>query len=698
MKKERAKLGKPAKPGKGIIYALLGFASIVIVLGLLHAQTFLNGGQSRPPDSFVQVAAESQGLSQVAPEDLPRGGTYWWVMPNGCAVPTPFLPRDLNGPVYQITDAQFLVDTTGGQVALNSHPFALQRQTMANTVATVIAAHADAVVNLINQIQARDAEQQMRSMAMAMGIPSFGGGFGDGGGYSGNGYTNNYVPYTFDKSGLWVEITTVSNGLAYLNLYNTVSNHVYAIQSRTNLLDTGWNIETEVWATDTNVMQLAVPALGRPMLFMRARDWTGVDDNNNGIPDWWEWQYFGTTNMVATNPDYSNTNNTFAQDYSNSVAPTVFSYTGVEVTNNYVSSSQPVVQLDAAGYPYYVATLIDDSNFSNAVWNTYSSSNMTVNLGSVQGWHEVWIGLRGHADNPNSAVWQRKRLKLDWTPPALIITNPTNGTVDVPMIQLQGYSPEALSSISYDLSNATGTVTNQQVLVLNQYYDTTTWEFTTNTFQAFDVVLTNGVNTFTLHATDLAGNTTTLVTNFTLDYSAKTNAPSVQIAWPTNGTEVSGSAFTVDGQVSDPTITVAAVITDTNGNTNTVSGLVERSGKFWVENLPLNSGTNTVTLTVTDAAGNATTNSFNVVQSAVTLTVDQFSPDSQLQLWQPTVNLTGTISDPTYAVWVNGVKGTNNGYGTWSANNVPVNSGGTASFTAIGYAPSEQQPDGSYGN
>jgi len=103
-------------------------------------------------------------------------------------------------------------------------------------------------------------------------------------------------------------------------------------------------------------------------------------------------------------------------------------------------------------------------------------------------------------------------------------------------------------------------------------------------------------------------------------------------------------------------------------------------------------------LTVTDAAGNATTNSFNVVQSAVTLTVDQFSPDSQLQLWQPTVNLTGTISDPTYAVWVNGVKGTNNGYGTWSANNVPVNSGGTASFTAIGYAPSEQQPDGSYGN
>lgn len=141
---------------------------------------------------------------------------------------------------------------------------------------------------------------------------------------------------------------------------------------------------------------------------------------------------------------------------------------------------------------------------------------------------------------------------------------------------------------------------------------------------------------------------------------------------------------------------VAATVADNNGNTNTVNGLVERTGKFWVENLPLNSGTNTVTLTVTDAAGNSTTNRFNVIQSAVTLTVDAVA-DPQ-QLWQPTMNLTGTISDASYAVWVNGVKSHNNGDGTWSASNVPVNSGGTACFTATGYAPNEQQPDGSYGN
>ena len=48
--------------------------------------------------------------------------------------------------------------------------------------------------------------------------------------------------------------------------------------------------------------------------------------------------------------------------------------------------------------------------------------------------------------------------------------------------------------------------------------------------------LTNGLNTITLHATDMAGNVT--VTNFslTLDYSSRTNPPLVNLYWPQNGT------------------------------------------------------------------------------------------------------------------------------------------------------------------
>jgi len=648
--------------------------------------------QPAAPDSIVAVTADAYSLEPVGLESLPTfAGTFWIADAHGMMPPYPGLPPQYwNCPVWNIAGNIYLVDATGGAVTVNTRRLGAMSATVTSEqVATAANAQGNKIADLIQQVQ---GAQMLRDMAQMFGmdVP----GFGDGGGSGGGDYTNNYVPYTFDTNQLWLEITNVANGISYYNLHHA-TNQVYAIWTTTNLL-MPFTVETELCPTNADCQPFTLANFDRQYLFVRAQDWTGMDSDSDGIPDWWAWQYWGTINVTDTNLDYSGNGLTFTQDYSNNITPTVFIYTGLEVPNNYVSTTTPAVQLDVAGTPYYVATLIDDNNFSNAVWNTYSGSTVTVNLGSVQGWHEVWIGLRAHADDPTSAVWQRKRLKLDWTPPALFITNPTNTTVDIPMIQLQGFSPEALSSISYDLSNAAGTVSNQQVLVLNQYYDTTTWEYTTNTFQAFDVVLTNGVNTFTFHAADLAGNTTTANYSITLDYSAKTNPPSVQVTWPQNGTQVSGNSFTVDGQVADATIAVAATITDNNGNTNTLNGLVERSGKFWVENLPLNSGTNTVTLNVTDAVGNSITNSFNVVQSAVSLTVDAVG-DPQ-QLWQPTVNLTGTISDASYAVWVNGVKGTNNGNGTWSASNVPVNDGGTASFTATGYAPNEQQPDGSYGN
>jgi len=644
--------------------------------------------QPAESDSVVAVTADAYGLSQTSLESLPvMGGTFWIVESNGVIPPFPFLPVQYwNCHAWEMADGIYLVDATGGQVPVL--PLRLAREAMtANAVQSAqvaVEAQGNAVANLIGQVQ--DAEFMQAAAAMF--------GFDMRMLDSGSESSANFA-YSFDTNALWLEITNVSSGFSRYNLHNA-TNLVYAIWTTTNLM-MPFAVETELWPTDPNCQPFTLQNNSRQYLFVRAEDWTGVDSNSDGVPDWWSWKYFGNINLTDTNLDYSGNGLTFAQDYSSNITPTVFTCAGLEVPNNYVSTTTPAVQLDVAGTPYYVAVAVDDTNYmTDAVWNTYSGSTVTVNLGSVQGWHEVWLGLRAHAGVPTSAVWQRKRLKLDWTPPALFITNPTNTTVDIPMIQLRGFSPEALSSISYDLTNAACFVTNQQILVLDQYYDTNTWEFTTNTWQAFDVVLTNGVNTFTFHATDLAGNTTTANYSITLDYSAKTNPPSVQVTWPQNGTQVSGNSFTVDGQVADATITVAATITDNSGNTNALNGLVERSGKFWVENLPLNSGTNTVTLKVTDAAGNSITNSFNVVQSAVSLTVDAVG-DPQ-QLWQPTVNLTGTISDSSYAIWVNGVKGHNNGNGTWSASNVPVNDGGTASFTATGYAASEQQPDGSYGN
>ncbi|MEI6077297.1 MAG: hypothetical protein WCS94_17080, partial [Verrucomicrobiota bacterium] len=633
-------------------------------------------GQSVTPDSIVQVTAEAQGLPQVDPSALPPFGTFWWAMPGGGgAAPMPCPPANPNVPIYQITEGQFLVDQTAGQVLTGSR--AAAQQTRSDQVASALEAQATSLVTLISQVLTTAANQSLRTLARTMniGVP-IPGDDSDGGDGGGGFFTNNFSNFAFNREQLWLEITNVSNDFSFYNLHNA-TNLVYAIWTTTNLL-APFAVETELWPTDRNCQPFSLHNNSRPYLFVRAEDWTGVDSDGDGVPDWWAWEYWGTTNLTNTNLDYSGNGNTFAQDYSNNITPTVFVFTNLEVPNNYVSTSQPVVQLDVAGNPYYIATLIDDDNFSNAVWNTYSGASVAVNLGSVQGWHQVWVGLRGHADDPATAVWQWKRIKLDWTPPALFITNPTNTTVDIPTIQLQGFSPEALSSISYDLTNAAGLVTNQQILVLNQYYDTSTGEYTTNTWQAFDVVLTNGVNTFIFHATDLAGNPTTASYSMTVDYSAKTNAPSVQVTWPQDGEKIANSSVTIRGQVADATVAVTASVVATNGETNTVSGVVERSGRFWLDNLPLTGGTNIVTITASNVMGKAATITLNLVKNDMTLTLDDISDSTEL--WQPTIDLRGKVSDPTAAIYVNGVEGSNHGDGTWSASNVPVTEGGVAIF------------------
>jgi hypothetical protein len=63
-------------------------------------------------------------------------------------------------------------------------------------------------------------------------------------------------------------------------------------------------------------------------------------------------------------------------------------------------------------------------------------------------------------------------LNLDWTPPALVLTNPAPGVVTAPMIQLQGYSPEELASVSYSLSNFLGSWSDQPGYVTSRQLDT----------------------------------------------------------------------------------------------------------------------------------------------------------------------------------------------------------------------------------
>ena len=425
-----------------------------------------------------------------------------------------------------------------------------------------------------------------------------------------------------------------------------------------------------------------------------------VDSDNDGLPDWWEMYWFGNLTHSGSDLDSGGVNTllTDYQNYINGITPydpNVIAF-ALFTTNNYVNTSLATVQVSvSSGVPSHQAVLVNSTNFAGATWTSYTSSNLTMNLGSLnEGDYAVWVGLKGLPDDATQ-TWHEIDFTIDTTSPLLVITNPTTSTLGIPLVQVQGYAGEQLAAFTFDVSNATGVVTGQQGIIMSQDFDTNRWKFTTNHFQCYDITLTPGANIVTLHATDFAGNTTTSNLLLNLDFSTRTNLPVVALTFPQDGLKVSGTNFTLDGFVDDPTATVTAQMVDTNGGTNVLSGEVERTGRFWVDNLPLGAGNNQLTLSVTDAAGNSTNLTMVVVQSAVVLTINPLADPNQL--WQPAVNLTGTVGDASATVTVNGTNATVaaqvNGAGTynWSAANVPVTPGGVACFTALATAEGQTQ-------
>ena len=132
------------------------------------------------------------------------------------------------------------------------------------------------------------------------------------------------------------------DGLAYVNLHNA-TDYVYEIWSKPDLLATNWNIETEVFPSDPNTMPFTVSQLSRTNLFIWARDWTGITSNGNETPDWWFWEYFGTTSL--SDSDLDSEGNTFLYDYQNGLDPNVISFS-LSVTNNHVNTTSTQVELN----------------------------------------------------------------------------------------------------------------------------------------------------------------------------------------------------------------------------------------------------------------------------------------------------------------------------------------------------------------
>ena len=144
-------------------------------------------------------------------------------------------------------------------------------------------------------------------------------------------------------------------------------------------------------------------------------------------------------------------------------------------------------------------------------------------------------------------------------------------------------------------------------------------------------------------ATDKAGNTATTSVTVKLDKTP----PVIDITSPANGSNVFTSPFAISGTVLDELSGIENIIC--NGVPGTIIGAGFTCG------VPLTPGTNSVSVTATDIAGNTRTSSLSLTYTqAPKITITSPTNLSFLNISPTTV--TGTVDDPTATVTINSVQ------------------------------------------
>ena len=246
---------------------------------------------------------------------------------------------------------------------------------------------------------------------------------------------------------------------------------------------------------------------------------------------------------------------------------------------------------DAPNSEVVVVITDSDGNSQTITGTTDENGNFNVAFppGSEEGEYEIEVTVTDENGNSSTAT---ATTVLDTTPPVVNIDPQTDTSDTTPTISGNTDLPAG--------SEVVITVTDSQG---NTQTVTAVVDENGNFSADVDEVLAGGNYEVSVEATDAAGNTITADDN---GGSVDTTSPTLSLDPQTDGSDTTPS---ISGSTDlPPGSTVTIVVTDGAGNTQTINAIVDDNGDFNVDvQTPLTEGEYTVEASATDDAGNTTT-------------------------------------------------------------------------------------------
>ncbi len=366
-------------------------------------------------------------------------------------------------------------------------------------------------------------------------------------------------------------------------------------------------ISGTVEASSTVAVTTSTTAVASPVVYTSATTWTC---SITGLVP-------GTNILTATATDLAG--NIASQSVSvvyTLPAPTLALNTGLPTLTR-VAAQTISGTVDAGASVAVARTGINGTVTGNAI---VSGTSWSYDVTLTEGSNTFTVS----AQTPGSSTATvTTSIALDTTPPVLAVSALATG-----------------SSTSTQTQNITGTVTdsNPGIVTVNGQPVVVT----NNTFSTA-VTLTTGVNTVTVVATDLLGNSS--IDTRTINFDA--TAPVITIASPADNAITNVTALTISGSVDkSATVTVAG------------KGVAVGAGNNWTTALDLTAGQNTITVTAVDLYGNTSSLKRSITLDTTSPVLAITAPTQDLATNKPNIVLSGTVSDSvnvTVSSSVNGI-------------------------------------------